>query len=609
MKCNMDQKKKKTTDKKGKPGWLDDKTVFYYRRAYDQLLEGFEDEEDKAAFLDNVFKETRGEEITLSKNQTVSHILEDFIEVAHKSHVEGFLEGFTENYHLICTDRFASHVTQSLVTKASKLLSNEESSPSATDKKTVSTFVTELFNVTYGNMRDFTFDTYASHVLRALVLLMGGCDVDDASVRSGMSQKDRRNRHERRDVLRDQKFNWPNNPRTVKTPLCESARAKFKPLLEQFTKKCITLGLADIARNEIASPILQGLLKALRNQRSDLAESACERIMVECNPFDASDVGHSEVPTPLLKNATFCRVVEELVAALSKTGLKSLYKKRLKGRLTAFVESQTPANFILQRFLRSIRTPTLLSLVMAEILPVMDRFVTATNRTAIVILAEKCAELDSHQNEFLESLMKSLDCLSPPERQSKLSVLAASFQTFEQVYGADGAAPAKPIEVSLQGSLLLQRLLRFSSADALFNSFLALPPSQLTSFACSQSGSHVFEALFSSPCVNDIRLNKLVSRLRSSLVTLSTDKYGSRVMDALWARCPLKNRIEVAETLSKQLGRIGSDRFGKFISRNLQLDNFSIRRDDWVKQEERLVSAKNVVNASGKGVKRKLQEQ
>ena len=117
--------KSKSNDKRERIGHLEDKTLLYFRRASDQLKEGFEDDDEKAAFLDNVFKETAKEEIKLARNQTVSRIMEEMVGVAEKDHVEAFLKGFTEEYHLVCTDRFASHVTQALIAKCPEILGDE----------------------------------------------------------------------------------------------------------------------------------------------------------------------------------------------------------------------------------------------------------------------------------------------------------------------------------------------------------------------------------------------------------------------------------------------------------------------------------------------------
>ena len=126
-KSKKQKKAAKSGDKRERIGFLEDKTLLYFRRASDQLKEGFVDgEEEEAAFLDNVFKETRSAEISLARNQTVSRILEEMIAAAAADHVAGFLRGFTENYHLICTDRFASHVTQALVAKCASILTADD---------------------------------------------------------------------------------------------------------------------------------------------------------------------------------------------------------------------------------------------------------------------------------------------------------------------------------------------------------------------------------------------------------------------------------------------------------------------------------------------------
>ena len=221
--------------------------------------------------------------------------------------------------------------------------------------------------------------------------------------------------------------------------------------------------------------------------------------------------------------------------------------------------------------------------------------VEAPQRTALVVVAEKCVEFGTHQKEFVERLMDVLGCLTPPDRQRKLALLIADFKTHDDLFGkeAENNNSLVQVRVSLQGSLLLQRLFTFNSPDAVFNSFMALPPAQLSAFACDPSGCHVFDAMFQSAFLDDARMNKLVSRMKSSLVAMATDKCGSRVVDALWKRASLKNKTDVAEALTKQLGRVAGDRFGKFIARNLQLDNFSLRRDQWVKNVEAKMNSEN----------------
>ena len=437
--------------------------------------------------------------------------------------------------------------------------------------------MTELFNVTYGNMREFIFDSYASHIIRALLLFLGGCDMEDGSLRSTLSQKDQNRRQQQQ----------PRQQQQQSTPkircLNDASKAKYKPMLEQFCEKCLSLGINDMVQNDVTSPVLQAMLKALKSQKSTLADSACERIINESQSFGAKD--STAIPPIWNESAGFCRLVEELLAASSKTRLKSIYKHHIKPRLPALALSSSAPNFVLQRFLRSIRTPTLFALVVEDVFRNMESFVVkASQRAAIVAVAEKCIEFGTHQDEFVEALVVALKCGAADTRR-KFALLVADFKTYDSLFGNENNNEnLVQVRVSLHGSLLLQKLFSFGCPDVAFHSFMTLPPSQLAAFACDPSGCHVFDAIFSSPSIDDAKLNKFVSRMKSSLVTMATSKCGSRVIDALWKRSAVKNKIEVAEALTKQLGRISGDRFGKFIARNLQLDNFALRKEQWVKE-------------------------
>ena len=411
--------------------------------------------------------------------------------------------------------------------------------------------------------------------------------MQDGSLRSRLSQRDQNRRQPRQQP--------PQQQQQQSTPvthcLNDTLKAKYRPLLEQFSEKCLSLGINDMVQNDVTSPVLQAILKALKCQKSPMADSACEKIMTESQPFGAKDGDSLSIPPTWNQSAGFCRLVEELLASSSKTRLKSIYKHHLKPRLQSLALSSSAPNFVLQRFLRSIRTPTLFALVVEDVFRNMEFFVVkSSQRAAIVAVAEKCIEFGTHQDEFVMALMRSLKC-STADTQRKLALLVADFKTYDVLFGDESKGGQNnnnennvvQVRVSLHGSLLLQRLFSFTSPDAVFNSFMSLPPSQLAAFACDPSGCHVFDAILSSPSIDDVKLNKFVSRMKSSLVTMATSKCGSRVIDALWKRSAVKNKIEVAEALTKQLGRISGDRFGRFIARNLQLDSFALKKEQWVK--------------------------
>jgi len=53
----------------------------------------------------------------------------------------------------------------------------------------------------------------------------------------------------------------------------------------------------------------------------------------------------------------------------------------------------------------------------------------------------------------------------------------------------------------LQGSLLVQAMLRFTDPDVIVNSLLSLTTAQLQALCCDSAGSHVMTAFVNSPTV------------------------------------------------------------------------------------------------------------
>ena len=65
--------------------------------------------------LSNVFKQLCTEAVAVSQNQTVSNIVEVLLQNAKPPQLAQFMVAFAEDWEKVTTDRFASHVTQTLL--------------------------------------------------------------------------------------------------------------------------------------------------------------------------------------------------------------------------------------------------------------------------------------------------------------------------------------------------------------------------------------------------------------------------------------------------------------------------------------------------------------
>ena len=74
------------------------------------------------SFFTNVFSQLATEALQVSQNQTVSGIVENFLKQASEENILLIFKAFRVDWELACTDRFVSHVTQTLLLCANKEL-------------------------------------------------------------------------------------------------------------------------------------------------------------------------------------------------------------------------------------------------------------------------------------------------------------------------------------------------------------------------------------------------------------------------------------------------------------------------------------------------------
>ena len=66
----------------------------------------------------------------------------------------------------------------------------------------------------------------------------------------------------------------------------------------------------------------------------------------------------------------------------------------------------------------------------------------------------------------------------------------------------------------------------------------------------------------------------MLLKLKDDLVTLSCNKFGSRVVDTLWSWSNMKHKGIIAGALSERESQMNSNQFGKFLSEKCALSAF-----------------------------------
>ncbi|MPC66643.1 Nucleolar protein 9 [Portunus trituberculatus] len=150
--------------------------------------------------------EQDGQQRSLASNQIISRILDDVLPHADVAQVLAMNIVFGEDLRAMCVDPYASHVLQTLLTLALKYAQkgavqkrheeNEEENEekellihvSDDQRQEFSTFLDKVGRFVYNNLEDFVKHKYASHVVRTVLEVCSGIEVEQSIRSSQRSQ-------------------------------------------------------------------------------------------------------------------------------------------------------------------------------------------------------------------------------------------------------------------------------------------------------------------------------------------------------------------------------------------------------------------------------------
>uniref|UniRef100_S4R7L2 NOP9 nucleolar protein n=1 Tax=Petromyzon marinus TaxID=7757 RepID=S4R7L2_PETMA len=420
-------------------------------------------------------------------------------------------------------------------------------------------------------------DVRGSHVLRSLLQVLGGVALRSAAAgvkhtaASGVT------------TLR------------VSARRCahSSPRASSPTSLINKRLPCLCMcGVPTLAciHEEAPALVLQTALLVLHASDPKLGRRLCTSLLDGLTPRKSSLVSYSVLT--LMKDRVGSRVLERIVEVGNPKLLRRLHKETLQGNLLPLALHPL-GNFVVQRLLQCC-SEKLFPRLCSELVPAVKEIMAEGHMGVVTRLAQAAGRLGVLQKECLQQLLVAFHCAEKSRRKS-CALPFACLLTWDMLYGESGTeqpesfesctSPPPPIvcgaQVNYHGSVLLQVLLGFSEPALVSSSLLSLPSAQLSALCCCAAGSHVIDAFMGSGTVSRKHKGKLLQQLKDQLRTLATNKHGSRVLDRLWAKSGVKQREEVAQELAACWTDLRRDPIGRFVVRNLCLENFVRRPEEW----------------------------
>ncbi|TDH06096.1 hypothetical protein EPR50_G00130260 [Perca flavescens] len=544
---------------------LDALSVGYFRRVGERLTEGFEDNEEREMFVENVLTEVKGKATVVSMDQTGSITLQRLLPLCSPDQVATVLaelggESGSE-FKAVSCDRCGGHVVESAVRQISRWTDSSATTEEEDEEESCGALEAQVLSLSKAvrdNSEEFIKHVHGSHVVRTLLHVLAGC--------LGPARTESRPGAKERNVA----------PQLTDFEIPTAFWYELKSLTETLMDN-INLSVIDA----VASVVFQTMLTVCHRKRPKLCKQLLKRIMEYLTSRNAAP-GVSPLLV-FLKDKASSHLIETIIQLSHKSLLRDLYKNHLKGQLVDLA-LHSIANFPIQRLTAASAKYKLFLKLFDELIQGVEAILAAGHMGVIVQLAESCAESEEKQEEMMQCLLRAFHCAEPGSRHVSCLPLFMSLITYEVYYHSDTAEGNIQTEVPLSsicyhGSRLVQALAKFKERSLLLSSLRTLSPADLLTLASDPSGSHVLQALITTS--SDKGRGKILKRLEGQYVQMACSRLGSRVLEAVWNSATVSHRQSIAQELVLSESQLRSDQFARHVWAKFALSHFIHRRAHW----------------------------
>lgn len=451
----------KNARKYGKKGYygrgsqLDGDTYQYFVRIMEAYRQGFESNEDKQVFVNNVFEQTIDQEINCSSNQVGCRVVETLLPFANDNVLKKFMDAFSSDLRPLCSDRFASHVLEGLVEQGFKKYLDVEISEDLKDQ--YKGFSLKVSKFLLNNLEDYIWDTYGNHVIRTCLRNLAQLPKDESS-----SPQSHDNPEEFTEIVRDygqRLISWP-----------------------QFSELC---------NSELTSGFLQILLKCLHKLDAKLMKLYLKKFSSEIFILDSKDDKPEVLPNAFLSKSLIM-LLETVIQIAPNKIYNQLYTTLFEGRFIKLSTTRN-TNFAVQKLIQQCNDKEQFEAIFDEIAGHFEDVLASGHTGVIFAISEGCKRLMTKQGCFVQNLMKALHCFEPEERHNDFVLCLSRMKNFEESKKLTNENLQKE-KLNLHGTLILQLLFNYNKPIKIVNSILSMEAMELKNLFSNTMGSHIMDS-------------------------------------------------------------------------------------------------------------------
>ena len=484
--------------------------------------------------------------------------------------------------------RFASHCVETLFLTAAPLVTKEilgelpdEVDFDDDEEKTKESkinfedlFLSALHELE-GNMGYLMTESFASHTLRVLLVVLSGRPLTGTKTTSILQSKAKK------------KFEPESKPTSTNdTPLQRAIPESFNAAVDEMfagiTSGLDTHYLRAMATNPLANPVLQLFLEIEFSKAGKQKAKDNQSLYRKLLPDDPLEEGTESVRfiKGLLYDPIGSRLLETIIQHAPGKAFKSLHRALFKENLASIAKNDV-AGYVVIKVVERMSKEDLKEAV-EKISPEIPVLVEKSRTSVIKALIERCRVRGIDTKTIAEGVEAAYG-------SSKAELLV---KMLRPTPGNEDLDPEHKAQVDAQDSsklhtsLLAQAMLAASdkSRELITDSFLTCDLDTVLSIAKDRTASYVLQEALKCSGQSKAFRRKMLQLLTGSVIRLALHAIGSHVVDAMWTASDDLQfiREKIAAELSADEARLRNSFSGRVVWRNWMMDLYNRRRTEWI---------------------------
>ncbi|BGP19289.1 hypothetical protein JCM10213_008193 [Rhodosporidiobolus nylandii] len=610
-------------------------------------------EDERPLLLRSALESLNGHEISLAGDGETSVVLEQLLYAMDDFAKRVLLDRFAGQFEKLVKHRSASHVLQTLFELAGETVDRETrgdiaSGPAHADASslpTMSSLLVSAFSELLPTLHTLIYDSFASHTIRILLLILSGVPCSSASTSPSSGPGARRAqgataaRSKKSAAFRKNQGstfgkNWLADDAALTTAQQAGAKGKARAAEERLavpTEFAGALseahaalnkldeeaaaaqgaqnavpgeGVRKAAMHEVAGPVLRILIELEASSPEGWVAGGwadrvlCGLVSEVLAPEQISEEQRAaaldlreEYLAGLLRHPASSPTFEMILHVAPASAFGPLWSSFFAGKVHRLAANAV-ANFVVAVGISRVDDEQMRGLV-KELQAVaterrgewIDNFRTGVLRA----LMESASRLSVCEGEVAELMLDTFGLKTPEEKKLVVPcVLTLNRLQFWKKVSASSNVP----EPSTQGSVLLQTWLKMHAPhqQAVADSLASLPFSELLPLTRSATSSRVIDALLTSPTTPPRAMRSFILSLIGHFPELADDRIGSRVAERAFATADPFLKDKIAASVFDRQDELQRSAYAHFLARKMELPLWGRKREEWKAKMARLMA-------------------